>query len=264
MKNTTKNELGGVGTGYRVLDVRCVCVEDDAANDVHPGRTTTVPSSAKIGLPALRPIVLARERFTPRSRSAPIRYSEATSTQIAAARRKRSMRLGKIVREERIPLLCALTGIATSTLLAMLFSMLEPRAVSLGVRNGGSAAVEREYGDGYEYGAQGTAQEGRGTATPTVPSEVVAAILAVKPWIVPFPAVLGLAILMASWLGRIVRAVRSPRFSATDSASDRNVGENQASRCSEPAISPTKKQTEAHRAESPSVASEQEPWRRAA
>lgn len=257
MTKTSKNELVRAGTGYRVLDVRCVCVDDDAGNDGQPSRSATASGSTTIIPPARQPIISARRRFTPQGRSQPLRFSEATSIQIAAARRKRSSRVKRIIREERVPLLCALTGIAMSMLLAMLFSMFEPHHAALGAHKGGTLA-EDTWGDEQTYGVQRASDEGRETTTPAVPSAVVAAILATRHWIMPLPAFAGLTILATSLFRRIRRAARATRLS------DRPLGPNRTSQCGEPFVSPTTKQVEPLRSEPPSVAPEQQSWRRAA
>lgn len=169
MKKPSRHNLGEA-VGYCVLDVKCVSIDDDAAHNESLGLDAAVPSFTTVQLPPAQPNVATSVRSVRRRRSMRLRYSELTAAQIAAVRRKRFSRLVRFLREERIPLLCALTGIAMSTLLAMLFSMLDPRAAMLGIRDGN--AMQRTSTEERTSVATSSSQEDRETLITGVPNEL--------------------------------------------------------------------------------------------
>ena len=92
----------------------------------------------------------------------------------------------------------ALTGIAMSSFLAMVFSMMEPRvSAALNLRNRGDFAHDSMAG-----------RKGRVMAPVYLPSDLTPAFRAVKPWMVPFPAVIGLGVFGASLWRRSYRLRR--------------------------------------------------------
>jgi hypothetical protein len=146
----------------------------------------------------------------------------------------------------------ALTGVATSAFLAMLFSMFESRvSAALSIRESGrltrNASVTRE---------------GRAVAPAYAPSDPIAAILVLKPIIVPFPAAIGVGILFASWLGRMMRTYRRAKFRDAW-AQSKNVGTDPALRQNLPVSSQVEKPAEPQH-QPQSIPPEQNQIRRAA
>jgi hypothetical protein len=199
MAHDERKEACDLGTGYRVLDVKCARIEEKAEAEAPDTRAPATVQAAPVTTAFPAPVVLPRRRFVSERRLKRIHYSRATATQVAAVCHKRPSWIKEFVRTERTPLLLALTGVAMSAFLAMLFSILEPRTSSLlSARDAGNPATSFS-GDTQRHGSSTAAREG---GTPAV-------ILILKAIVVFFPAMLGLGILLASLLRRLARAGRT-------------------------------------------------------
>jgi hypothetical protein len=253
MAYDAKDEAGDLGTGYRILDVKCARVEENAEAEVRRNRAPATVRVAPANTTFAPPAALPRRRIMPHPRPATIRYSRATAVQVAAARRKRPSRIKQLVRAERTPLLLALTGIAMSAFLAMLFSILEPRTSSLLSARDASNPVANYSGDAQPHRSPTGTREG-GTAT---------VLLVLKAFIILLPAMLGLSVLFASLLARLVRAWRAARYPVA-SAPNENCDAGGTGQEAAPATLPVETQTDAQHGQQQSGVPPQGQMRRAA
>jgi hypothetical protein len=194
VKDAAKGTLADLLAGYRMLDVTYVCV-DAAEADRLPAEAVLAPAVVK-ALPA--PVAPGHGVFQPRNHPVVGRRRLA---QRRPGRRAQTARLIELFCEERVPLLLALTGIAMSSFLAMLFSMFEPRhTAAWNMGSQGSVAAD----------VMGV-RKGRLPVAVSPWGDLAVAMRIVRPWVVPFPAVLGLGFLSLRLIGR---ARRRRRFRA--------------------------------------------------
>jgi hypothetical protein len=161
MKDASNKELGDLGTGYRVLDVRCSSVDDEVTSN-DGCESSPPPRRALPGIVSVAPLNASSCRFAAQRPTVPIRYSMPTVKQIASARRQRkpSWLVGMLL-AERVPLMLALAGIATSAFLAMLFSIVEPRPTVLSRYEGANVPSRSDGGVLHRNGdAQARVSEG--------------------------------------------------------------------------------------------------------
>jgi hypothetical protein len=221
MKDTSNKELGDLGTGYRVLDVRCSSIDDEVtSNDgceipvpprrALPGIVSAAPSAASSCSFDANRLVAHRPTVS-------IRYSMPTVKQIVSARRQRKPSwFVKMLLAERVPLMLALAGIATSAFLAMLFSIVEPRTAVLSRYEGANVPAHRD-GDilHYDRDAQTRVSEGDQDERVIVPIQAPGGtapqIFNLRSLIIFAPMLIGVGIFLLSMVLRLMGMRRNEK-----------------------------------------------------